>query len=98
MYGKVNWKKKKKDGSDFWVYSIISPQFDDYKNIKGYTTIDQDISDKKMIELLSLTDKLTGIYNRGQLDELLKAELARSSMYNSPFSIIMIDIDFSDYP
>lgn len=38
-------------------------------------------------------DFLTGIYNRRMFDGLLVAEIARSCRYNSPLSLIMLDLD-----
>ena len=54
----------KKDGSVFWVENSITPNFDEGKNIIGYTSIYNDITDKKEISELLITDYLTKIYNR----------------------------------
>ena len=43
---------------------------------------------------LSITDKLTGIYNRAKLDRTLQEEFNRSKRYKTEFSVILIDIDF----
>ena len=45
------------------------------------------------IKILSITDPLTGIYNRGYLTERLPQEIARAKRYRHPLSIIMSDID-----
>ncbi len=42
---------------------------------------------------LSITDSLTGLYNRAHLPELLDRELARARRRQIPFSILMMDID-----
>jgi len=42
---------------------------------------------------LSITDSLTGLYNRTQLPESLSRELARSQRHGHSFSLLMIDID-----
>jgi diguanylate cyclase (GGDEF)-like protein len=42
---------------------------------------------------LSSTDALTQIYNRVKLDAVLSEEVARATRYQSPFSIILLDID-----
>jgi len=42
---------------------------------------------------VSITDKLTGIFNRLKLDQVISDEIARSERYHSPFSIILVDID-----
>ncbi len=45
------------------------------------------------ITILSITDSLTGIYNRSYLNERLPQEIARSFRYGHPLSILMCDID-----
>lgn len=45
------------------------------------------------IRALSITDPLTGIYNRGYLNERLPQEIKRSIRYQRALSIIMADID-----
>lgn len=47
----------------------------------------------KELERLSVTDKLTGLFNRMKLDEAFVSEIKLSNRYNSTFSIIMVDID-----
>lgn len=54
------------------------------QEIKGYT---------KELEILSTTDKLTGLSNRLFLDGILEKELEKSKRYKKTFSIILIDID-----
>ena len=87
-------KNIKKDGTVYWIRLIISPNFDDKQNIRAYTTVYEDITDKKIIEKLSNRDKLTNVYNRGKLDTLLERELKRSLRYNIDLSVILLDIDF----
>jgi len=45
------------------------------------------------IHLLSITDPLTGIYNRGYINERLPQEVRRAKRYGRDFSILMCDID-----
>jgi diguanylate cyclase (GGDEF)-like protein len=47
----------------------------------------------KELEILSVTDSLTGLYNRKHLMESLTGEIGRSSRYERPFSLLIIDID-----
>lgn len=54
----------KKDGTVCWMDTFVNPNFDYYRNILGYTAIRADITDKKVIEQISITDALTNIYNR----------------------------------
>jgi len=45
------------------------------------------------IRILSITDPLTGIYNRGYLNERLPQEIKRSIRYKRSLSLILCDID-----
>lgn len=47
----------------------------------------------KELERLSITDRLTGLFNRIKLDETFDAEIKLAIRYNQPFSVIMVDID-----
>ena len=47
----------------------------------------------KQLEVLAVTDRLTGLFNRLRLDAALEQELVRSERYASHFSIILLDID-----
>jgi diguanylate cyclase (GGDEF)-like protein len=54
-----------------------------------------DSLDRKNSEILRLTitDNLTGLYNRSHLFECLKNELERTRRYDRPLSLLVIDID-----
>jgi diguanylate cyclase (GGDEF)-like protein len=50
------------------------------------------------LQQLSITDPLTGIYNRRYLSTRLSEEITRYNRYKHPFSFIMLDMDkFKDY-
>lgn len=82
-----------KQGREFWILQSITPEFDDNGVITGFTSIAQDITDKKKIEQMSVTDKLTGLFNRHRLDEILENEMNRFSRYRADFSAILLDVD-----
>ena len=44
--------------------------------------------------VLSVTDKLTQVFNRVRLDEVLRAEMNRASRYGTPLSVALADLDF----
>lgn len=46
------------------------------------------------LTLLATIDKLTNLYNRQKIQELLEQEVKRANRYENNLSIIMIDIDF----
>ncbi len=45
------------------------------------------------IRILSITDTLTGCYNRAYMDERFPKELKRAVRYGHPISVILIDVD-----
>ncbi len=45
------------------------------------------------LEKISVTDKLTNLYNRRKIDETLAYEIERAQRNNSSFSLIILDID-----
>ena len=57
----------------------------------SYNQMIQGLNEHKV---LSITDKLTGVFNRLKLDEALNDEFNRSSRFKSSFGVIIIDIDY----
>jgi len=47
----------------------------------------------RQLEKVSITDGLTGLFNRTKIDTVLEDEISRASRGGHPFSVIMIDID-----
>ena len=47
----------------------------------------------RQAEQLAVTDKLTGIYNRHRLDEVLEEETGKAERYGDVFGVIILDID-----
>jgi diguanylate cyclase (GGDEF)-like protein len=45
------------------------------------------------LEKMAVTDKLTGLYNRAKIDNTVDLELVRARRYETPFSIVLFDID-----
>ncbi len=51
------------------------------------------VEKNRELEILSVTDKLTGLANRRKLDQVLDEELIRARRYDVPFSVLVLDID-----
>lgn len=47
----------------------------------------------QLLETLSITDSLTGLYNRNKLDAILDDQIARFKRNRRPFAVLMLDID-----
>lgn len=48
----------------------------------------------QLLETLSITDSLTGLYNRNKLNLILKDQLARYERNKRSFAVLMIDVDY----
>ena len=46
------------------------------------------------IKKISITDALTGLYNRGKIDESLEYEIQYCKRYKEEFGLIMMDVDY----
>ncbi len=91
-------KNRAKDGSIYWVSAEISPIFDKFGEKTGYTAIRQDITDKKTIETLLITDSLTGINNRRYFTEHFPRVLNSAKRDNHLIAFLIFDVDhFKQY-
>lgn len=94
-----------KDGSWKWFYDRGQVT---RRDASGYTLfvagIVFDITERKMemaelemenrmLAVESMTDALTGIRNRGAILDELESRMEKASIYKSPLSIVMFDID-----
>ncbi|MDO9265599.1 MAG: diguanylate cyclase [Sulfurimonas sp.] len=65
---------------------------------KYIISIARDISTLKAmnanLKKMATTDNLTGIYNRHKFEEMFEIEIDRVLRYESPLSMIMVDIDY----
>ncbi len=86
-------KNLRKDGTYYWVASTITPIVDHDGNIREYTSIRQDITDKKRIEEISITDGLTGIYNRRRFNDLFPEYIRAARRRDETICFLMMDVD-----
>jgi diguanylate cyclase (GGDEF)-like protein len=45
------------------------------------------------LETLSITDALTGLYNRRHFDSMLRNEVKRAQRYKTPLAVLLLDLD-----
>jgi len=58
----------------------------------GFVFMTKEFSDEKT-QMLAMKDKLTGCWNRRKIEEVAHHEILRLRRYDSPLSLIIIDID-----
>jgi diguanylate cyclase (GGDEF)-like protein/PAS domain S-box-containing protein len=92
-----DWTFVRRDGSHLRVNMHVSPVLDEHDQWIGYLAVCLDITERKRVEeelrTLSVTDALTGVYNRRYFQERLQAELLRVDRHGGIFAVVMLDID-----
>ncbi|MDR0313462.1 MAG: diguanylate cyclase [Treponema sp.] len=90
--------KDEKKGLTLGAADYISKPFDDMIIKLRVQHQIQIINQMRTIEHLSVMDQLTGIPNRRNFDNQLRAEWGRAMRENIPICLLMIDVDFfKDY-
>lgn len=86
-------KNLKKNGEHYWVDVYIEPLLNAIGEHAGYIAVRQDITDKKHVEMLTVTDELTQCYNRRYYNQILSKEIARAKRDNHWLGFLMVDAD-----
>ncbi len=86
-------KNLKKDGGYYWVRANIEPILDIDGDIVGYQAVRQDITDKKTIELMSITDELTQLYNRRHFNAVILDAVKEAKENKTLLSFFIMDVD-----
>jgi diguanylate cyclase (GGDEF)-like protein/PAS domain S-box-containing protein len=88
---------RRKDGTLFWEYEVISPIRDDSGRITHYAAMKEDVTLRKEYEERLLRqahfDELTGLPNRLLARDRLNGALARATRDDSKVAVIMVDLD-----
>jgi two-component system, cell cycle response regulator len=91
-------KNRTKNGEYYWVDAVIEPLFDNESKIKGYYAIRIDITNKKKIEEISITDGLTNIFNRRHFNDTFPKVIEGSKRNDELVCFLLMDIDhFKQY-
>ncbi|TKB48941.1 diguanylate cyclase [Ferrimonas sediminicola] len=86
-------KQLSRQGETYWVNTVITPKLDREGQVLGYTEVSADVTDRKALEKMSVTDDLTGVFNRRRLDQRLEEAMESFLRYRQPFSVILLDLD-----
>ncbi len=92
---------RRKDGTEFTEYVIISPVRNNDGNITNYLAIKDDITEKletgERIQYLAHFDQLTGLPNRTLLQDHLKYAISLAQYNRSSLAIMLVDLDHFKY-
>lgn len=86
-------KNQTKGGNAFYVEANVEPILDENGTFDGYTAVRVDITDRKRVEVLAVTDPLTSLYNRMKINSVIQTEISRAKRSQCNFSIILLDVD-----
>lgn len=92
-YWKGEIRNKSKNGSYYWVSANISAIYDLEGNKIGYTAIKENITEKKLMEKISITDELTKIYNRRHFNNVFPSIINSAKRNNEYLVFAILDID-----
>jgi diguanylate cyclase (GGDEF)-like protein/PAS domain S-box-containing protein len=88
---------RRRNGETFPGHESITAVSDTSGRVNHYVAVLQDITDRKRLEMeleqLATHDRLTGVLNRGRLEELLDHERSKAERYGGALSVILFDID-----
>ncbi|MDT8446333.1 MAG: diguanylate cyclase [bacterium] len=81
------------DHRSLWLDAVLAAKTNSKGELEGFTLLAENVTDKKRIEELSITDPLTGAFNRNKLTQAFEREIARAERYSQPLSVILLDLD-----
>ncbi len=88
---------KKKDGKTFWASITATAIRNELGKVTHFDTVVEDITEQKnlqeKVKRLSVTDELTGLYNRRYFNEKLPMVIKATETFRSSLAIIMVDVD-----
>ncbi|MFK2821997.1 diguanylate cyclase [Arcobacter sp. YIC-80] len=78
----------------YWSYKLKLEKNKNEKIMKELKFTQNELKIKnKRLKFLARVDKLTNVFNRTKLDEVIEKEINRAKRFNRTFSVILIDID-----
>jgi len=82
-----------KKGEPYWVDASITPIYNDEGEISAYMAIRKNITIRKQMELLAITDGLSELFNRRYFNMVFDKEIKRLRREYGTMSFLMLDID-----
>lgn len=85
---------RRANGDSYWVEITLTPEQDVWGRVHQVWATRVDITDRKRLEQVSITDDLTGLYNRRYFNQTFLEALERASREARTMSVAMLDIDY----
>jgi len=82
-----------RDDKKIWVELTITPVLNSEHTISCFNCIYRDVTSKKELEKMAITDELSGLPNRKQLCDRLESEILSDRNMINPLSLILIEIE-----
>jgi diguanylate cyclase (GGDEF)-like protein/PAS domain S-box-containing protein len=89
-----------KDGHRVPVRVRVFPILDDHRQVTGAAEVFADSSEKldlqsriEELRKLAMIDRLTGVANRGMIENTLQSQLEELKRFGWPFAVLFLDID-----
>ena len=82
------------DNEKIWFKIEIFPELNSNFQLNSFNIFLHNINDKKKIEKISITDVLTGLFNRNYFELVFDKEIKRAKRDTKSLGMIMFDIDF----
>jgi len=95
---RIAYRTRHKERGEAWIETALrSTTIPATGEIDGVVAISRDVSQQKELEdrlsALATLDGLTGLANRRQFDDHIKAEWSRARRHGTTLSLLMIDVD-----
>jgi diguanylate cyclase (GGDEF)-like protein/PAS domain S-box-containing protein len=87
----------RKDGIKFWANVIITPLYDQHRNLMGFAKVTRDITERKQAEerltYQGTHDALTELPNRALLLQNIEAAIVSTPAESDSFALLLLDLD-----
>ncbi|TNE76577.1 MAG: diguanylate cyclase [Gammaproteobacteria bacterium] len=97
-YNAENWSVLPRIGSRVYLAVDAGPVYDEQGELIAVVETVRDITEQKKaqstLEVMAITDELTGLYNRRHFNEHLNQEWQRGIRSGEPLALILLDIDY----
>lgn len=88
---------KNHHGSQRWVHLVMRWMESASASLAGLIVVATDVTQRHLLreklKILTITDDLTSLYNQRYFYEALRREIERSNRRNTPFVLVLFDID-----